>query len=186
MLDVALIASAAVQVLAPILRRLLSAGAEKATEAANEGVAETLWEKVKGKIFGKKGAVDAASEVAAAPGAKDAQKMLWIHLEQILAADPDLAAEGARRDRVLQLAVTRKRWGLYRRRECTVRTVPAYANPNSSSDRAVSSRSANEPSSSGERIASTRATVCPLREGKRLRSRRRRTSRMPFSFPRSR
>ncbi len=93
MLDVALIASATVGVLAPILRRLLAAGAEKAAEAAGEGVAETIWEKLKGKIFGKKSAEGAAGEVAAAPEDKGAQKILATHLEQILEADPNLAAE---------------------------------------------------------------------------------------------
>ncbi|HEV7668346.1 MAG TPA: hypothetical protein VGS22_07470 [Thermoanaerobaculia bacterium] len=93
MMDVALIASAAVGVLAPALRHLLSLGADKAVEAAGKGVTETLWEKVKGKIFGKKGAADAANEVAAAPEDKDAKEILDTHLRQILAADPELAAE---------------------------------------------------------------------------------------------
>ncbi|HXU34572.1 MAG TPA: hypothetical protein VN851_28685 [Thermoanaerobaculia bacterium] len=92
-MDVALIASAAVSVLAPALRHLLSLGADKAAEAAGKGVAETLWEKLKGKIFGKKSTEGAAEEVAAAPEDKGAQKILGTHLEQILAADPDLAAE---------------------------------------------------------------------------------------------
>jgi|SRR6185295_17197898 len=93
MLDVALLASAAVGVLAPVLSHLLSVGAEKAAEAAGESVAETIWAKVKGKIFGKKGAADAAAEVAAAPDDPDARELLGTHLKQILAADPDLAAE---------------------------------------------------------------------------------------------
>ncbi len=93
MLDVALVASAAVQVLAPILRRLLAAGAEKAAEAAGEGVAETLWEKLKAKIFAKESTVAVAKEVAAAPEDKGAQKVLEVQLAQILEADPNLAAE---------------------------------------------------------------------------------------------
>lgn len=92
-MDIALIATAAVQVLAPILRHLLKTGAEKAAEAAGEGVAGTIWDKLKGKIFGKKSAEGAAEDVAAAPEDKGAQKILGTHLEQILAADPDLAAE---------------------------------------------------------------------------------------------
>ena len=92
-MDVALIATAAVQVLAPILRHLLKTGAEKAAEAAGEGVAGTIWEKLKGKIFGKKSAEGAAEDVAAAPEDKGAQKILGTHIEQILEADPALAEE---------------------------------------------------------------------------------------------
>ncbi len=92
-MDVALIATAAVQVLAPILRHLMKTGAEKAAETAAEGVAETIWEKLKGKIFGKPTAEGAAQEVAAAPDSKRAQARFGSHLEEILEEDPSLAAE---------------------------------------------------------------------------------------------
>lgn len=91
-MDIALIATAAVQVLAPILRNLLKTGAEKAVESAGEGVGGTIWEKLKGKIFGKP-AEASAQEVAAAPDNKRAQGRLGSHIEEILEADPTLAAE---------------------------------------------------------------------------------------------
>lgn len=93
MLDVALIASATVGVLAPILRHLLKAGAEKAVESASEGVAGTIWEKLKGKIFGKPTVEGAAQEVAATPDSKRAQARFESHIEEILEEDPNLAAE---------------------------------------------------------------------------------------------
>lgn len=100
MLDVGLIATAAVTMLAPILRGLLKIGAEKATEAAGEkvgeGVVEEIWARLKPKVEAKAGAAASAHELAAAPEDEGAREELAMHLKRILATDPALAAEIAK------------------------------------------------------------------------------------------
>jgi hypothetical protein len=99
LMDIALLADALTEMLAPALPHLVRGGRELVAQAGEE-VATGAWERLKGlwerlrpKVEAKPAAAEAAEDVARAPEDGDAKASLRNQLKKLLAEDEAFAAE---------------------------------------------------------------------------------------------
>ena len=101
-MDISALASSVTTALVPLLPYLLKAG-EKAAEETGKTVAgqswewaKSLWTKLKPKVEAKEAALEAAQDVAEAPGDEDLQVSFRVQLRKLLTEDQSLAEEVSR------------------------------------------------------------------------------------------
>ena len=101
-MDIGALASSVTTALVPLLPYLLKAG-DKAAEETGKLVAgqswewgKSLWTKLKPKVETKEAALEAAQDVAQAPGDEDLQATLRVQLKKLLTEDQSLAEEVSR------------------------------------------------------------------------------------------
>jgi hypothetical protein len=101
-MDIGALASSLTTVLVPLLPYLLKAG-EKAAEETGKTVAgqswewaKSVWTKLRPKVEAKEAALEAAQDVAEAPGDEDLQASFRVQLKKLLTEDQSLAEEVSR------------------------------------------------------------------------------------------